>query len=98
MKLLDGLHAAARDPRSRVRIEPQRDGPAVRECQTPGQHGGRFLAVVIPAQRVEPGDRIERGRFCVNHARYRLLGDWLVAAALPPEESVTFLAGLARQL
>lgn len=31
-------------------------------------------------------------------SRYRLLFDWLVAAALPPEDSVTFLAGLARQL
>lgn len=31
-------------------------------------------------------------------SRYRLLVDWLAAAALPPEESVTFLAGLARQL
>jgi len=31
-------------------------------------------------------------------SRYRLLTDWLTAAALPPEESVTFLAGLARQL
>ena len=31
-------------------------------------------------------------------ARYRLLFDWLAAAALPPEESVTVLAGLARQL
>ncbi|MGH3873448.1 MAG: helix-turn-helix domain-containing protein [Pseudonocardiaceae bacterium] len=31
-------------------------------------------------------------------SRYRLLFDWLAAAALPPEESVTFLAGLARQL
>lgn len=31
-------------------------------------------------------------------SRYRLLCDWLVAAALPPEGSVTFLAGLARQL
>jgi len=30
-------------------------------------------------------------------SRYRLLCDWLAAAALPPEESVTFLAGLARQ-
>lgn len=30
-------------------------------------------------------------------SRYRLLFDWLAAAALPPEESVTFLAGLARQ-
>ncbi|HEY6423846.1 MAG TPA: helix-turn-helix transcriptional regulator [Pseudonocardiaceae bacterium] len=29
---------------------------------------------------------------------YRLLFEWLAAAALPPEESVTFLAGLARQL
>jgi len=31
-------------------------------------------------------------------SRYRLLCDWLAAAALPPEESLTFLAGLARQL
>ncbi len=31
-------------------------------------------------------------------SRYRLVFDWLAAAALPPEESVTFLAGLARQL
>ena len=31
-------------------------------------------------------------------SRYKLLLDWLAAAALPPEESVTFLAGLARQL
>ncbi len=31
-------------------------------------------------------------------SRYRLVYDWLAAAALPPEESVTFLAGLARQL
>ncbi|MGH4017800.1 MAG: helix-turn-helix domain-containing protein [Pseudonocardiaceae bacterium] len=30
--------------------------------------------------------------------RYRLVFDWLAAAALPPEESVTLLAGLARQL
>lgn len=31
-------------------------------------------------------------------SRYRLVFDWLAAAALPPEESVTVLAGLARQL
>lgn len=31
-------------------------------------------------------------------SRYRLVFDWLAVAALPPEESVTFLAGLARQL
>ncbi len=31
-------------------------------------------------------------------SRYRLLFDWLAAAALPQEESVTFIAGLARQL
>ncbi|MGH3855832.1 MAG: helix-turn-helix domain-containing protein [Pseudonocardiaceae bacterium] len=31
-------------------------------------------------------------------SRYRMLFDWLAAAALAPEESVTFLAGLARQL
>ncbi|MGH3718234.1 MAG: helix-turn-helix domain-containing protein [Pseudonocardiaceae bacterium] len=30
--------------------------------------------------------------------RYRLLFDWIAAVALPPEESATFLAGLARQL
>lgn len=30
-------------------------------------------------------------------ASYRLVFDWLAAAALPPEESTTFLAGLARQ-
>ncbi|MGH4020354.1 MAG: helix-turn-helix domain-containing protein [Pseudonocardiaceae bacterium] len=30
--------------------------------------------------------------------RYRLVFDWLAAAALPPEESVTLLAGLAHQL
>ena len=31
-------------------------------------------------------------------SRYRLLFDWLAAAALSPEDSVTFLAELARQL
>jgi transcriptional regulator with XRE-family HTH domain len=31
-------------------------------------------------------------------SRYKLVFDWLAAAALPPEESVTVLAGLARQL
>ena len=31
-------------------------------------------------------------------SRYRLVFDWLAAAALPPMESVTVLAGLARQL
>lgn len=31
-------------------------------------------------------------------SRYRLVFEWLATAALPPEESVTFLAGLARQL
>ncbi|MGH3768919.1 MAG: helix-turn-helix domain-containing protein [Pseudonocardiaceae bacterium] len=31
-------------------------------------------------------------------SRYRMLFDWLAAAALPPEDSVPFLAGLARQL
>ncbi|MGH3770792.1 MAG: helix-turn-helix domain-containing protein [Pseudonocardiaceae bacterium] len=30
--------------------------------------------------------------------RYRLLFDWIAAVALPPEESVAFLAGLAHQL
>jgi hydrogenase maturation factor HypE len=30
-------------------------------------------------------------------SRYRMLFDWLAAAALPPQESVPFLAGLARQ-
>ncbi|MGH3822640.1 MAG: helix-turn-helix domain-containing protein [Pseudonocardiaceae bacterium] len=31
-------------------------------------------------------------------SRYKLLFDWLADVALPPEDSVTFLAGLARQL